>query len=92
MIVMLASVLFAVLFTDILIISNMKFPDIFHMTELLPMNTFDVISCFAKGIYMDYVWAFELLSLMLTIIIAGIVMISGKKRFATKTKGASEWK
>ena len=86
MIVLIISVFFAVLFTDCLIISKLKFPDIFHMTELVQTNTYDVISGFARGIYIDYVWAFELLSLLLTIIIAGLVMIGCRKG------GVSKWK
>ena len=92
LIVLIVSVLFGVLFVDILVISNLKFPEIFRMTELVQLNAFDVISHFAKGIFIDYVWAFELLSLLLTMIIAGLVMISLKKGYIAKTKGASKWK
>ena len=62
------------------------------MTGPVQSNAFDVISHFAKGIFIDYVWAFELLSLLLTIIIAGIVMISAKKGYVAKTKGVDKWK
>ena len=92
LIILIVSVIFGVLFIDILVISNLKFPEIFRMTELVQSSAFDVISQFAKGIFIDYVWAFELLSLLLTMIIAGFVMISSKKGYTAKIKGATRWK
>ena len=90
--ILITAVIFGVLFTDTLVISDLKFSEVFRMTELVHTNAFDVISHFAKGIYTDYVWAFELLSLLLTIIIAGLVMISSKHGYTIKTKGAGKWK
>ena len=58
----------------IFMISLSVFPDTFNMQEISQVNSFDVIASFAKGIFMNYVWAFELMSLLLTIIIAGLTM------------------
>ena len=55
--------------------------DTFNINPAVEMNTFDTISAFARGIFVNYVWAFELVSLLLTIVIAGLSM------FYTKNKG-----
>ena len=74
MITILAGALFIMAFIYILMISLAMLPDSFHVMELVPFNSYDVISEFARGIYIDYVWAFELLSLLLTIVIAGFTL------------------
>ena len=74
----LCAMFFVFLFADIIIFSNLDIPDTFHLMEIQQTNAYDVLSSFARGIYMDYVWAFELLSLLLTIVIAGFTMF--KKR------------
>lgn len=81
------AVLFFILFADTIILSNLKFPEVFNIMDLAQVNAFDIISDFAKGIFINYVWAFELLSLLLTIVIAGIVMVT-----RGKSKGAIKWK
>ena len=66
-------VLFSVYVT---MISLALMPDTFNRVELLQVNSYDVISSFAKGIFIEYVWGFELLSLLLTIVIAGLTLFN----------------
>ena len=53
-------------------------PDSFHIMDIIQFNSYDVLSEFARGIFIDYVWAFELFSLLLTIVIVGFTLYSGK--------------
>ena len=62
----------------VIMISLVMLPDSFRMTELAQVNSYEVMSSFARGIFMNYVWAFELLSLLLTIVIAGITLSNRK--------------
>ena len=78
LITFITGILFAMAFTYVIMISLVMLPDSFHIMESVPFNSYDVISEFARGIYIDYVWAFELLSLLLTIIIAGLTLFRGK--------------
>ena len=78
-IILIAGILFAMAFTYVIMISLAMLPDSFHIMEPVPFNSYDVISEFARGIYIDYVWAFELLSLLLTIIIAGLTLFRDKR-------------
>lgn len=55
-----------------IIISISMLPETFNLTCISQTNHFEVLSAFAKGIFINYIWAFELISLLLTIIIAGI--------------------
>lgn len=57
---------------------SMSSCEIFDIVENSQSTFFDVISAFAKGIFINYVWAFELVSLLLVIVIAGIAML-GKR-------------
>jgi NADH:ubiquinone oxidoreductase subunit 6 (subunit J) len=72
--------LFAMAFTYVIMISLVMLPDSFHIMKPVPFNSYDIISEFARGIYIDYVWAFELLSLLLTIIIAGLTLFREKRK------------
>jgi NADH:ubiquinone oxidoreductase subunit 6 (subunit J) len=56
------------------VIAIILLPDSFDIYEAVQVNSFDVISAFAKGIFINYVWAFELVSVLLTIVIAGLAM------------------
>ena len=80
LITIIACALFIMAFIYVLMISLAMLPDSFHLMESVPFNSYDVISEFARGIYIDYVWAFELLSLLLTIIIAGLTLFRVKYR------------
>lgn len=61
-------------FVFIVMISLAILPDSFHITEIPQVNFFDVISSFAKGIFINYVWGFEIISILLTIVIAGFTL------------------
>jgi len=73
-----ASILFVMAFVYIIMISLAMLPDSFHFMKIQQFNSYDVLSEFARGIYINYVWAFELMSLLLTIVIAGFTMIDKK--------------
>ena len=49
-------------------------PDTFNFVEVQQINAYDNMLAFAKGLFVNYVWAFELVSLLLTIVIAGLSM------------------
>ena len=49
-------------------------PEGFNITDLADVNPHSVIQAFANGIFVNYVLAFELVSIILTIIVAGLVM------------------
>ena len=87
LITVIAGILFVMAFTYVIMISLAMLPDSFHTMEPVSFNSYDVISEFARGIYIDYVWAFELLSLLLTIIIAGLTLFRGKQTYDTRKGG-----
>ena len=74
-----AGILFIMAFVYVIMISLAMLPDSFNFMEVQQFNSYNVISKFAEGIFIRYVWAFELISLLLTIIIAGFTMLDGKK-------------
>ena len=76
--ILIFSMIFIAIFADILIFSITKLPQTFNFTEIAQTNPYDVLSSFAGGIFINYVWAFELLSLLLTIIIAGLTLFKRK--------------
>ena len=47
-------------------------PTGFNVVETFDMNSLQVISSIASAIFVKYVWAFELVSVILTIIVVGI--------------------
>ena len=49
----------------------------FDISEKIGNTSFQVINAFGQGIFVKYVWAFELVSLILTIIVAGLTMFNG---------------
>ena len=58
----------------LVMISLVMMPDTFNFTGVPNISAYDNILAFAKGIFINYVWAFELVSLLLTIVIAGLSM------------------
>ena len=80
-VIFISAILFIMAFIYVIMISDAMLPDTFHLMEPIPFNSYDVLSEFARGMYIDYVWAFELLSLLLTIIIAGFTLFSRKWKF-----------
>lgn len=71
---LLAAGIFLSAFIFIILISLAIIPETFHMIEIPQVNFFDVISSFAKGIFINYVWGFEIISILLTIVIAGFTL------------------
>ena len=74
--------IFVLAFVYLIMMSLVMMPDTFNLMDTAHITAFDNISAFAKGIFVDYVWAFELVSLLLLIVIAGISMLErrGGKR------------
>ena len=79
-ITMICGGVFVLAFLYLVMISIAIIPGTFNIQELAQVNAFDTMSAFAKGLFINYVWAFELVSLLLTIVIAGLTMFNNKKR------------
>ena len=69
---------FILAFCYLLMISMTLNPETFHFMKNIQINTLETLKIFAKSIYTNYVWAFELVSLLLTIVIAGISLFKKK--------------
>ncbi len=78
-ITLLCAGIFILAFVYLVMMSLVMMPDTFHIMEIPQMTPFDNVLSFARGIFIDYVWAFELVSLLLTIVIAGLSMFDGRK-------------
>ncbi len=74
------SSLFIMAFVYIIMISNAMIPNTFNVANIQQFSSYDVLLEFAKGIFINYVWAFELLSLLLTVVIAGLTLFNKKER------------
>ena len=61
-------------FIYVIMISFAILPDSLHIVEIPQRNSYDVLSAFAKGIFINYVWSFEIISLLLTVVIAGFTL------------------
>lgn len=70
--------IFVLAFIYLVMMSVAMVPDTFCLKELEQVNSFDNISVFARGIFVNYVWAFELVSVLLTIVIAGLSLFRKK--------------
>lgn len=71
--------IFVLAFIYLVMMSLVMTPDTFYLTEPAQISAFENLKAFANGIFVNYVWAFELISLLLTIVIAGIGIIGSKK-------------
>ena len=71
--------IFVLAFVYLVMMSLVMTPDTFNIMENSQISVFDNLSAFAHGIFVNYVWAFELVSLLLTIIIAGLSMFNGRR-------------
>ena len=80
----LCSGIFILAFIYLTMMSLALIPDTFNLVELIQTNTYDNIRSFSNGIYVNYVWAFELVSLLLTIVLAGFGLL--------KKRGIHIWK
>ena len=55
-------------------------PQGFNIAESHTGNPLGAMNAFSNGIFMKYVWAFELVSIILTIIVAGLTMFKKRER------------
>ena len=67
--------LFYLVMTSILIT-----PDSFNYMGEASVSQYEILQAFGKGIFIKYVWAFELLSVILTIIAAGLTIFKRAKK------------
>ena len=79
-ITLMCAAIFILAFVYLVLMSLVIMPDTFRIMDVFQVNAFDTIKSFAKGIFINYVWAFELLSLLLTVVIAGIGLLRTDKR------------
>lgn len=77
--VILSSGIFILALFYIIKMSFVMTPSVFNLAEPAAINSFDILSSFAHGIFVKYVFAFEMVSILLTIIIAGLTII-GRRR------------
>lgn len=54
-------------------------PNGFNFSEELGTNSLQLISAFGNGIFVRYVWAFEILSIILTMVVVGLTLFKGEK-------------
>jgi len=86
------SLLFIMAFVYVIMISNAMIPNSFRLMNIQQFNSYDVLSEFARGIFIDYVWAFELLSLLLTVVIAGLTLFHRRNRCNQLKMENGKWK
>lgn len=83
--------IFILAFIYLIMMSLVIIPETFNTNDILQVNAFDTIRTFARALFIDYVWAFELISLLLTVIIAGIgILRVNKTGIIRKYKGGEE--
>ncbi len=83
--------IFILAFVYLIMMSIVIMPDTFNIMEVVQVNAFDTVRNFARALFIDYVWAFELVSLLLTIVIAGIGMLKANKHRSLKqNRGGNE--
>ena len=59
--------------------SNVITPDSFTFAESTNINSRMALFSFGQGLYINYVWAFELVSIILTIVVAGLTIFNKNK-------------
>ena len=63
-----------------LVLTSILFrPEGFHIVEEFVPNSAEVIQAFSRGIFVKYVWAFELVSLILTITAVGLTLFKRRE-------------
>lgn len=55
-------------------------PDGFNISDTVGTNPVNAIAAFGSGIFSRYVWAFELISLILTIVVVGLSLFKKERR------------
>ena len=73
--------IFSLIILHLLLVSNI------NISENIGNTSVQVLSAFSHGIFVDYIWAFELLALILTIIVVGITLLD---REDDKCKGGDK--
>ena len=63
----------------LIIVSLAVNPIVFNITDQSGNTTIQVLKTFAESIFTKYVWSFELISIILTIIVVGITLFNNKK-------------
>lgn len=76
--VILASGIFILTLSYLVMASLLTNPAGFNIQDMIFNTSAQVISAFGKSIFIKYVWAFELVSLILTIIVVGLVLLNKK--------------
>lgn len=88
--VVLTSALFILAVVYLFLTSFAIMPLGFNISEHVGVNPISSISAFGVGIFNNYVWAFELVSLILTIIIVGLSLFKKEiKAFSSNTEERS---
>lgn len=59
--------------------SNVISPDSFTFAESTNINSRSALFSFGQGLYINYIWAFELVSIILTIVVAGLTIFNNNK-------------
>ena len=59
--------------------STILTPYNFTNPEIVINNSHQVLNAFSRGFFIDYIWAFELVALILTMIIVGLTLFDNKK-------------
>lgn len=79
-VIFLTSGIFILALVYLVMISLVFNPNGFNISEEINLNYIQVMRAFSHGIFVKYVWAFELVSLILTIIVAGLTLFNTKKK------------
>lgn len=77
--VILAAGIFVLALTYLIMTSLLVSPVGFNEMEGVSNTSVQVLSTFGHGIFVKYVWAFELVSLILTMIVVGIALLDKKE-------------
>lgn len=59
--------------------SNVIMPNSFNLAENMNINSRSTLFSFGQGLYLNYVFAFELVSIILTIVVAGLTIFNNKE-------------
>lgn len=79
-VILLTSGIFILALIYLIMISLVFNPNGFNISEEINLNYIQVMRAFSHGIFVKYVWAFELVSLILTMIVAGLTLFNTKKK------------
>lgn len=77
--VILSSGIFILAVVYLLLTSSVITPDSFNIEQNPVTNPRGALLSFGQNIYINYVWAFELVSIILTIVVAGLTIFNKNK-------------